>query len=117
MLTGASSLTHVRLGVEMLPCLPTSKRISLENLHIDARDIWVVRDAIQAVMDYQQLRGLTVVCLNEGTWGLDSRLPELDLRHLVHLRKCHLKYLPAPHELFLSRGELELTILPEHIAK
>ncbi len=115
MLTGASNLNHLRLSVEMLPCLPTSKRKSLETLHIDAKDNNAVRDAIQAVMDYQQMRSLTIVCLNEGRCGWDSRIPELVLGHLVHLRNCHLKYLPAPHGVVLSQGELEVTILPEHI--
>ena len=119
MLIGATSLTHLRLGVEMLPCLPMSGRESLESLYIDTKDTVVLRDAIKAVKDYQQLRSLTIVCLSEGisyrTWDLNLHLPELHLQHLVHLRSCHLKYMPAPDRIVLLQGDLELTTLPEYI--
>ena len=119
MLSGTSSLIHLRLGMEMLPCLPISRGKILESLHIDTKDTMAVRDAMQAVMDYQRLRSLTIVFLSKGstyrTWNWDIHLPNLDLQRLMHLRYCHLKYMPAPDGLFLSQSELELTTLPEYI--
>ena len=62
MLSGASSLTNVSLGMEMLQWLPASRLKALKSLCLDARNNMAARDAIQIVMNCQQLRNLTIVC-------------------------------------------------------
>ena len=121
MLSGASSLIDVSLGMEMLQYLPVSRMKALESLCLDARHKVAARGAVQAVMDCKQLRDLTIVRHDREPsywpfWSLHIQgIPELDLRHLVHLRKCHLRCVPAPDKLLLSQGELELTMLPDHV--
>ncbi len=121
MLSGASSLTDMSLGMEMLQWLPMSSIQVLESLCLDARNDLAARDAFQVVMDCQQLRKLTIVCHTKDAWcSYSERLLHLDitvdLRHLVHLKHCHLRCVPVPKRLFLLQGELELTMLPEQIA-
>ena len=112
MLSGASSLSSVRVGVELLPCLPVSRREALENLHLDAYlgSARAVRDILQAVKDCTHLTSLTITCLKEG-WVI----PELNLRPLLLLSTCRLQCLRAPRSLLLSRGRTELTIAPDQI--
>ena len=121
MLSGACKLTHLSLGAELLPCLPTSRRQALQCLHIDAKDAEAVRDSLTVVKDCQQLRSLTVVCHRASDpkpAGKVPDIPELDLRPLEHLRTCRLDCVPAPGNMFLPEGlgELELTITPEQVA-
>ncbi len=112
MLSGASSLTSVQVGVELLPCLPPSRREALKNLHLDAyhESATAVRDILQVVKDCMHLTSLTITCLKQG-WVI----PELDLRHLVQLSTCRLQCLCAPGSLTLSRGRVELTVSPAQI--
>ena len=118
MFSGASCLTDVSVGIEMLLLLPSSRRKALKSLCVDARDNEVMRIVLQAVMDCQQLRSLTIVCHTCASdfrpWGLE--ISELDLRHLVHLGYCHLKCVRVPGKMLLSQGELELTMLPDQVA-
>ncbi len=122
MLAGACNLKHLRLAAELLPCLPQSGslrlRQALESLHIDAKDAAGVRHAISAVKGCQQLRSLTIIC-HHGDAEPDDKAPEiseLNLQHLKHLTTCHLHCVPAPGNILLPRGELELTIRPQQIA-
>ncbi len=114
MLSGASSLKHATLAAELLEGLPEFS--ALESLHIDARDtvaIWGISKALKRA-GCHQLMSLAVTCHEEGEI---TELPELDLRHLVRLANCHLKFVPAPGQLFLPRGGLmlELTISPAQV--
>ena len=114
MLSGASSLKHATLAAELLPCLPDFP--TLESLHIDARDAMAMWDISQALKQARcpQMVSLSVMCHEEGEI---AEVPELDLRHLVRLANCHLKFVPAPRQLFLPRGGLmlELSISPEQV--
>ena len=109
MLSGASSLIHADLGVELLQCLPASRRKALHCLHLRASfklDSGAEPDIIQAVTDCRKLRSLAIICNFHG-WNL----PKLDLRHLVHLSKCQLKLSPAPTEgIHMPPCEAKLTI-------
>ena len=114
MLSGASSLEHADIGVELLQCLPASRRKALRSLYVRAcfkLDARAEPDIQQAVMDCQQLRSLAIIC-NFHDWSFH----QLDLRNLVHLRSCRLKLLPAPAQgVFLAQGETELTINLGHV--
>ena len=107
MLSGASNLRRVCLDVELLPCLPLSQRKVLKSLHLDAciTQARAVPDVVQALMECQQLEELNITCSN-NVCGLE--IPVLDLRHLVGLRRCVFNGMPAPGDLLLSRGELDL---------
>ena len=112
MLSGATSLIDIRLGVELLPSLPASRREALEHLHVDA---YFGRgraglDILQAIKECVNLRSLTITCLDKGLY-----IDELDLRHLAHLDTCRLQCLPAPARLSLSRGRVELTMTSEQV--
>ena len=112
MLSGASSLTYATLTAEMLPCLPELP--TLKSLHVHARGTMAVWDISHALMDCHQLRSLRVTCHEEGTANM---VPEMDLRHMVNLRECHLDCVPAPHKLCLPQGELVLkaTVTPDQM--
>ena len=114
MLSGASNLKHATLAAQLMPCLQDFS--TLESLHIDARDaaaMWEISKALKQA-GCHHLMSLAVTCHEdcEITEG-----PELDLRHLVRLANCHLKFVPAPVQFFLPRGGLmlELTISPEQV--
>ncbi len=115
MLSGASSLVHADLGVELLRCLPASRRKALHSLHLRAcfkLDATAEPDILQAVMDCRNLRSLAIFC-NFHDWSL----LKLDLRHLVHLSKCQLKLLPAPVDgIPLPQGEAKVTMDLGHVA-
>ena len=104
MLLEASRLRHVRLGLEMLPSLPVSRRKALKSLHIDVdMDVYggygpqkfqqstSVLAISQALSDCQDLESLTISRNGPGLF-----LPHLELSHLLHLKKCRLHLLPAP---------------------
>ena len=113
MLSGASSLKHARLPVELLQRLPMSRTAALRSLYIESclTQARAVPDVVQAVLDCQQLEELTIDCVR-----CDLEVPVLDLRHLVHLRKCNLLAMPAPDSLLLSQGEINLSLSDEQVA-
>ena len=113
MLSGASSLKHIRLPVELLQGLPMSRRAALRSLCTESclTQARAVPDVVQAVLDCQQLEELTIDCVR-----CDLEVPVLDLRHLVHLRKCKFSAMPAPGSLSLSQGEIDLSVLNEQVA-
>ncbi len=111
MLAGARSLNSVKFGVELLPCLPASRREALKHLHLDAflKVPGAVQSIVKALTDCKQLTSLTITCLNR-----DWLIPKLGLRHL-RLSTCQLQRLCAPSSLLLSAGRAELTMAPEQI--
>ncbi len=122
MLSGACNLKHLCVGAGVLNFLPSSTRQALESLHIDARNAGAVQHACTAVKDCQQLRSLTIVSHYGSAPAPGGKelpdIPELDLRHLEHLRTCRLDCVPAPGNMYLPEGlgELELTTTPEQVA-
>ena len=113
MLSGSTGLTHANLAVEMLEFLPVSGRTTLKSLCLDAciEQAEAVPDIINVVSECQQLESLTIRCPLPG-W----HLPELDLQHLAHLRKCGLENVPAPGRVKLSFGKGQLSTSVERLA-
>ena len=105
MLEGATGLTIATLGVELLPCLPVSRKEALTSLRLEAYFKIPEANVIQALRQCKQLDSLTLVCHTPGWY-----FTELDLRHLVHLEDCTLKCLQAPNSLLLPEGEVELEL-------
>ena len=105
MLSGTSSLRHVRLDVELLKCLPLSRREALRSLSVYActTQARAVPDVVQAVLECQQLEELRIDCI-----CCPLEFPVLDLRHLEPLSRCDFLSMPAPGSLLLSRGSIDL---------
>ena len=111
MLSGARSLISAKIGVELLPCLPASRRETLKHLHLDAfvKVPGAVPSIVKTFIDCKQLTSLTITCLNR-----DWCLPKLDLQHL-QLSTCRLQRLCAPSSLLLPLCRVELTLASEQI--
>lgn len=103
-ISGARNLTNVAMSVRLLACLPVPRRKVLTSLTLHAsRQDKSSPDIVQAVMDCQQLKSLSISCPYPG-W----HLPEVDLRHLAHLDECKIQAvprLPGLGGLYLSRGK------------
>lgn len=114
MLSGASNLKHASLGAELLPYLPVAAKEALHTLYLVTygEDMDSGPHILEAVMECQQLRSLTIKGYAPG-----YQIPHLDLRQLTSLSVCTLKGLPAPGSLSLPQGaELALTISFSQIA-
>ena len=113
MLTGATSIIGGQLGVNMLPRLQLSSRKLLEWLHLDAyfSRYGPILNIPKALADCKQLKDLQICCNSS-----DCTLPELDLQHLVRLRRCRLYCLPAPCKLTLPPCKVELTLFARDVA-
>ena len=110
LLSSVRSLTTAHLDVEILPFLPAISLKALKKLYLDAciRDAEAVPNLVQAVKECQQLEELRVAC--HPAYSKGWYLPELDLRHLKHLRQCILIDLPAPGSFSLSHSDIDLYI-------
>ena len=106
MLSGASSIRHVRLHVQLLQCLPMSgaKQLASLHLHTCITEARAVSDVVQAVLECRKLEDLSITCS-----GCDLDIPVLNLQHLLRLRKCSFSSLSAPGSLLLSQGAVELS--------
>ena len=118
MLLDASRLRHVSLGLETLSHLPVSGRKALKSLHIDVdMDVYdrygphqfqqhtAMLGISQALMDCRDLESFTISRNGPGLF-----LPQLDLSHLLHLKKCSVQLFPAPYSLKLHSPEARLEL-------
>ena len=109
-LIGAKNLACLSLDVEDLPFLPMIRAKALKRLSVDTctRDAGAASKLVQAIKNCQQLEELTIKCnpAHERGWVI----PELDLRHLKHLKKCQFEGLLAPRHMFVLQGAIRLVV-------